>query len=314
MNTVVFNSGILNSECVKLYKESRDTMSKIKYLGTGLLAAALVLTACGQKEEKTEHQETSKEEKTGQSSNEQASLENHKETDKNNEQQPSSNASESKHNAFSHLDTNSDEYLARVWLAALPSYRSAEPADVSISHGDLSGKIMYGPGSIRYGQGVQTLYGSPSAAGHVVYKNNGDGTITVYPVPSHFQDHRWAEEEFSREESQRIMSSGKIVSLYDGNEEAVRLVESYINATPPGLKEDYSESKETVTRENVIDKVEEYEGHLLDTSRYTFKEPERRSDGGWGFSILDKEGNLVGSYIIDSDGNVTKFDEKGHEV
>lgn len=36
--------------------------------------------------------------------------------------------------------------------------------------------------------------------------------------------------------------------------------------------------------------------------------------GGWGFSILDKQGNLVGSYIIDSDGDVTKYDEHGDEV
>ncbi|PTJ01180.1 hypothetical protein [Staphylococcus simulans] len=286
-------------------------MNKIKYLGTGLLAASLLLTACGQKEEK---QTSSDQEKTEHQSEEQSTHENHQKSEENNEKHLGSKASESKHNAFSHLNPNSDEYLARVWLAALPSYRSANPADISISHIDLSGKIMYGPGSIRFGQGIQSLSGSPTAAGHVVYKNNGDGTITIYPVPSHFQDHRWQEEDYSREESQRIMNSGEVVPLYDGNEEAVRLVESYIGATPPGIDEDDEESEETVTRENVIDKVEEYEGHQLDTSRYTFKEPERRDDGGWGFSILDKQGNLVGSYIIDSDGDVTKYDEHGDEV
>lgn len=31
-----------------------------------------------------------------------------------------------------------------------------------------------------------------------------------------------------------------------------------------------------VTRANVIDKVEDYEGHKLDTSTYTYKEPEQR--------------------------------------
>ena len=69
-----------------------------------------------------------------------------------------------------------------------------------------------------------------------------------------------------------------------------------------------------VTRDNVIDKVEAYEGHQLDTDTYTFKEPEQNVDGDWGFSILDKEGNLEGSYIVTSDGEVTKYDENGEEI
>ena len=36
---------------------------------------------------------------------------------------------------------------------------------------------------------------------------------------------------------------------------------------------DSSDSGE-VTRSNVIDKVESYEGHKLDTDTYTYKEPE----------------------------------------
>ena len=69
-----------------------------------------------------------------------------------------------------------------------------------------------------------------------------------------------------------------------------------------------------VTRSNLIDKVEAYEGHPLDTATYTFKEPEQNEDGDWGFSILDKEGNLEGSYIVTSDGEVTKYDENGEEI
>ena len=37
-------------------------------------------------------------------------------------------------------------------------------------------------------------------------------------------------------------------------------------------------------------------------------------DGKWGFSYTDKNGDLAGSYIIDSDGNVTKYDEHGVEI
>lgn len=76
---------------------------------------------------------------------------------------------------------------------------------------------------------------------------------------------------------------------------------------------DDSGSEEPVTRDNVIDKVEEYEGEPLDTETYTYKEPEKTDDGGWGFSFTDKDDNLAGSYIVDVDGIVTKYDEDGEE-
>lgn len=76
---------------------------------------------------------------------------------------------------------------------------------------------------------------------------------------------------------------------------------------------DESSTEEPVTKDNVIDKVEEYEGELLDTETYTYKEPEKTDDGGWGFSFTDENGDLAGSYIVDEDGNVTKYDENGEE-
>lgn len=72
-------------------------------------------------------------------------------------------------------------------------------------------------------------------------------------------------------------------------------------------------SDEKVTRDNVIDKVESYEGRTLDTDNYTYKEPEKTGDG-WGFSFTDKDGDLAGSYKIDEDGYVTEYDEDGEEV
>lgn len=68
-----------------------------------------------------------------------------------------------------------------------------------------------------------------------------------------------------------------------------------------------------VTRDNVIDIVESYGGEYLDTDNYTYKEPEKRGNGEWGFSFTDKDGDLAGSYIIDKDGYVTKYDENGNE-
>lgn len=77
---------------------------------------------------------------------------------------------------------------------------------------------------------------------------------------------------------------------------------------------DSDSSSEEVTRDNVIDKVESYEGETLDTDSYTFKEPEKTDEGKWGFSFEDKDGNLAGSYVIDEDGEVTEYDEDGEEV
>ncbi|MBL3399032.1 zinc-ribbon domain-containing protein [Staphylococcus pasteuri] len=79
--------------------------------------------------------------------------------------------------------------------------------------------------------------------------------------------------------------------------------------------DDSDSDSEEVTRDNVIDKVESYEGHTLDTDEYTYKEPEKTDDGKWGFSFEDKDGNLAGSYTVDSDdGYVTEYDEDGEKV
>lgn len=79
--------------------------------------------------------------------------------------------------------------------------------------------------------------------------------------------------------------------------------------------DDSSDDSEEVTRDNVIDKVESYEGHKLDTDMYTYKEPEITDDGKWGFSFTDKDGDLAGSYTVDKDdGYVTEYDEDGEKV
>ena len=107
----------------------------------------------------------------------------------------------------------------------------------------------------------------------------------------------------------------------------IEKVASYITSDTPRQPEHYdssnsddsssedsdsSSSDETVTRDNVIDKVEEYEGHTLDTDTYTYKEPEKILTE-IGASFTDKDGELAGSYIVTSDGSVTKYDENGEE-
>lgn len=79
------------------------------------------------------------------------------------------------------------------------------------------------------------------------------------------------------------------------------------------LPDDNQPSDEIVDRSNVMDFVEDYEGETLDTDSYTFKEPEHRDDGSWGFAYYTKDGELAGSYIVDEYGMVSKFDEDGIE-
>ena len=114
-----------------------------------------------------------------------------------------------------------------------------------------------------------------------------------------------------------------IKDLYNrhSNEDYKELASKIVIGEPPIPQEtdttsdtnSSSSSGTKVTRENVIDLVEDYEGHLLDTNTYTYKEPAQLDDGSWGFSFLDKAGNLAGSYIVSADGEVTKYDEDGIE-
>ncbi len=228
-------------------------------------------------------------------------------------------------NNTSNENTNSDEYYAKVWLTALPSYRNMDESEMNadLQFHNLEGEYLnpYNKANtVKYPKGMYLLAGSPTAAGHVVYKNNGDGTISIYNVPSHFQDERWLEDdEYSQQESERILNNPKVVKLYDASDEQIaRTVKMFNGSTSmddgSDSDSDDDSSSEKVTRENVIDKVESYEGSLLDTDKYTYKEPEKTDEGKWGFSFEDKDGNLAGSYIIDDDGKVTEYDENGEEV
>lgn len=89
--------------------------------------------------------------------------------------------------------------------------------------------------------------------------------------------------------------------------------ETYEESTEEPDNSDNEPSDEIVDRSNVMDYVEDYEGETLDTDSYTFKEPEHRDDGSWGFAYYTKDGELAGSYIVDEYGMVSKFDEDGIE-
>ncbi|MEJ7543312.1 hypothetical protein WL556_15575, partial [Staphylococcus intermedius] len=77
---------------------------------------------------------------------------------------------------------------AQVWLTALDSYRGDSDLpfdDLEIVHQNISNKVLdpYHPDeSVKLPEGTELLTASVTAAGSVYYKNNGDGTITIYNV------------------------------------------------------------------------------------------------------------------------------------
>ena len=123
------------------------------------------------------------------------------------------------------------------------------------------------------------------------------------------------------------MKNGQTKKIKNALDSDIEKVASYITSDTPRQPEHYdssnsddsssedsdsSSSDETVTRDNVIDKVEEYEGHTLDTDTYTYKEPEKILTEIGVSHLLIKMVNY-GSYIVTSDGSVTKYDENCEE-
>lgn len=303
--------------------------SLMKKLAGTILTASIVLAGCGfgnndKGSSKVSDDSTSKSHQSSDNKGDQSSQSNQ-----------SSSQSSSKSSKTQQENTNTQDYYAKVWLTVFKDYRGSGEVENHISnmsHTDVSGEAInpYNKeASEKYPDGVQIINGTPTAAGHVIYINNGDGTITTYGTPSHFQDRRWMEDDYTKSETKRILDNANTIKLYDASQDEIDKVKGYFNesdtvaATDDDVSSDSSDDSDddtssdssdtTVTRDNVIDKVEDYEGHQLDTSTYTYKEPEKNSDGEWGFSFTDKDGNLAGSYIIDEDGNVTKYDENGDE-
>lgn len=214
-------------------------------------------------------------------------------------------------------NTQTPEFYAQVWMSVIKN------SNVSgLSHKDVSEEPLnpYNKNATaKFPDGMQFLSADVTAAGQVYYTNNNDGTITVYSVPSHFQDKRWMEDDYSKSESERILNNGKVYKLVSSSDPDVKVLTKQFDEddeADSGSQTSSSSSKgeSKVTRDNVIDKVEDYEGHKLNIDKYTYKEPEKTEDGSWGFSYTDKAGTLRGSYKVDGNGDVTKYDEKGNEI
>jgi hypothetical protein len=108
---------------------------------------------------------------------------------------------------------------ARVWLSVYPAAANAQGNKIpKISEvTDVSGQHMYGDASATFSDGTKMIIGNDPAYETIVFKDNGDGTISVYEVPSHFQDVRWQQPDYQKNESERILNNPHVIPLQKGD-------------------------------------------------------------------------------------------------
>lgn len=117
--------------------------------------------------------------------------------------------------------------------AGLPQYQTDQSAlnGLEISEVDMSGKPV-NPSlpdhSAHYPAGTKALHGNVNAAGHVVFKDNGDGTITLYDAPMHFSGPWATDKAYSERESQNILNQAKVVKVYEGDPALIDEVASHV--------------------------------------------------------------------------------------
>ena len=111
---------------------------------------------------------------------------------------------------------------ARVWAYVIQSV----PKELNINE-SAAGSYIYTDGmGVTYPKTVHHLYGSYSAEGNVTYASNGDGTVTIYPVPSHWHQSpdELKSEEFMTQFTQGILDHAETVTLPDGDPDLIRQI------------------------------------------------------------------------------------------
>ncbi|WP_010096131.1 hypothetical protein [Ornithinibacillus scapharcae] len=112
---------------------------------------------------------------------------------------------------------------ARIWLQLGPNQEIDELNVRHISAGEPVN--IYDETSATYPKDVVTLEGSRSVDGSVTYSSNGNGTINVYNVPSHWASPAQVEENFMKEYTEDIIKSAKLVYVDPGdNEKIIELI------------------------------------------------------------------------------------------
>lgn len=111
---------------------------------------------------------------------------------------------------------------ARVWAYVIQSV----PKELNVNE-SAAGTYIYQDGmGVTYPKTVHHLYGSYSAEGNVTYASNGDGTVTIYPVPSHWQQSadELNSQEYMTQFTQGILDHAETVTLPDGDSDMIRQI------------------------------------------------------------------------------------------
>ena len=296
---------------------------KKHYLAIGAITATTLLAGCDLGDMIGLNNSSEKSEHTTSQSN-QSSNKNTSDNDNNNTQQDSNKSSNDNNQQENKTNSNVDN-LSQAEKVAL-ALNDPSVSDYAINANELRNHSYLEQGNVsKIHKNIDTyklasmdypINGSPSGMVFYSASPSRGAFVTVIGVSN---DKVLVAGTQYDANYQQLRDNGKeldVSTLYDkyNNSDYEEIAKQIVFAGSQrslNTDSDESSSTEKVTRANVIDKVEDYEGHQLDTETYTYKEPEQDENGDWGFSILDKNGDLVGSYIVTSDGIVTKYDEHG---
>ncbi|MGM0840201.1 MAG: hypothetical protein ACQEWE_05715 [Bacillota bacterium] len=129
----------------------------------------------------------------------------------------SQDQSKSKENPLSTYPSEEIEY-ARVWLQVIGNKDVGELNVRHISAGEQLNP--YDDNSVGYPEDVIVLSGKAMADGVVTYSGNGDGTINVYDIPSHWPSSEQIEESME-EYTKGIIENTEQISVGKGEDEEV---------------------------------------------------------------------------------------------
>lgn len=118
--------------------------------------------------------------------------------------------------------SNQQVQAARVWFTKFDRENGSaiDPdAYYSITHLEAGSAIAPIPNSVNFSKPAISILATPTAAGGVTYTDNGDGTVTIYDIPLHFQDERYMDASYSREFTQAILDKAQTISLGNFSEE-----------------------------------------------------------------------------------------------
>ncbi|WP_328155676.1 hypothetical protein, partial [Priestia aryabhattai] len=108
---------------------------------------------------------------------------------------------------------------ARIWLQLGPNQEIDELNVRYISAGELVN--IYDDTSASYPKDVVTLEGSRSVDGSVTYSSNGNGTINVYDVPSHWPSSAQVDKGFMKNYTEDIIQNTKLVHVDPGEDKKI---------------------------------------------------------------------------------------------